>query len=249
VAKGIASRNSLKALAHPIQQFVNAWGASSKPAKADGLKDSMPAPYELAALRGEGILRERFFGAFVSKIPVTLDAAQQVALWSDLVEEGGQVTAWVQRLGVAKALRREASLPEHAARESRKLYAILLDALATQSPDLLPWAVEGYFLHVWKGRFAKSRAEAQPESSDAAVLRERLKRALRRKYGEAVEVKESFHQGEESVRFSVLAKRASLQRWEEVAVVERPRLKTARLAGYGAALEGEMSAGVGGEGR
>ena len=67
MSKGIASRNSLKALAHPIHQFLSGWGAREKPGtpRLDPKAEAqLPAPYELASLRGEGILRARFFGQF-----------------------------------------------------------------------------------------------------------------------------------------------------------------------------------------
>lgn len=242
MAKGIASRNSLKALAHPLQQFLAGWGAQERPTTAMGTGAALPAPYELAALRGEGVLRERFFGPFMAKLPAELDAEQQIALWFDLVEDGGLVTAWVQRLGVAKALRREAVVPINAAQESRKLFALLLDALSRQAPELLPWAVDGYFWHCWKARFPVATAATEDKkTTDAEVLRQRLVRALRRQYGEAVEVKESFSQSAEIVVFTLLAKRKSLGRWEDLLSVERPRLKTARLACYDAALKAAMS--------
>jgi hypothetical protein len=235
VAKGIGSRNSLKALAHPIEQFLVGWGTRERPSKAEGADATLPAPYELAALRGEGILRERFFGAFMSKLPVTLDAGQQIVLWQTMVEDGGLITDWVQRLGVAKALRREAVVPLDASKESRKLYTLLLDAMAHLAPELLPWAVEGYFWHCWKMQFPAT-AVAKRKTDDVTVLRERLVRALRRRYAEAVEVKESFREEDDQVCFALLMKRPSAGKWEELCSVKRPRLKTARLAGYDVGL-------------
>lgn len=233
MTKGIASRNSLKALAYPIQQFIATWGAQERPGRSDGTGALLPAPYELAALRGEGVLRERFFKHLMVKLPVALDADQQIVLWRELVEDGGHITAWVQRLGITKALRREAVLPVEVSQESRKLYCLLLDTLARQVPELLPWAVEGYFWHVWRGRFPEtSSSTATPNTTQAEVLRERLIRALRKTHKEAVEVKESFREDAGQVHFALLVKRASVGRWEELIRVERPRLKTARLAAY-----------------
>jgi hypothetical protein len=237
LAKGIASKNSLKALAHPLQRYLSGWGAQERVVPADGTGTELPAPYALASLRGEGVLRERFFGAFVAKLPVQLDADQQIALWHELVEEGGLITEWVQRLGLVKALRREAVVAVDIGKESRALYTLLLDVLRVQSPELLPWAVEAYFWHCWKARFPSAASETGQEkkTTDAAVLRDRLTRALRRRYSEAVEVKESFIQGDDKVSFALLAKRKSVGKWEQLVSVERPRLKTARLAGYDAA--------------
>lgn len=215
MTKGIASRNSLKALAYPIQQFIAGWGAQERPGRSDGTSTSLPAPYELAALRGEGVLRGRFFAQLMAKLPVELDAEQQIALWNDLVEDGGHITAWVQRLGIAKALRREAVMPAQMSHESRKLYCLLLDALTKEAAELLSWAVEGYFWHLWRARFPESSVLAQPNATSVEVLRERLIRALRKQHKESVEVKESFREDLGQVNFALLVKRASVGRWEE----------------------------------
>ncbi|MEN9671414.1 MAG: hypothetical protein RL018_1691 [Pseudomonadota bacterium] len=239
MAKGISSKNSLKALAYPLQQFIGSWGVREKPsaplADTHG-QAALPAPYELAALRGEGILRLRFFSAFMDKVPVTLDADQQIAAWQALVEDGGHITAWVERLGVAKALRREAQIGAHANAQSRKLYAVLLDALQTQAPELLPWAVEGYFWHCWRQQFPSTAAGEDNNSNDTDVLRARLVRNLRKLHSNRVEIKESFTQSEEAVDFSVLWRKDQANPWQTLHHVNRPRLKTARLAAYAEAM-------------
>lgn len=240
MAKGIGSKNSLKALAHPLQQFLSGWGAHEKPSapkpNATG-HAPLPAPYELAALRGEGILRDRFFNAFMPKLPVTLDASQQIATWQTLVEDGGLITAWVERLGIAKALRREALVPLNTSHEARKLYTLLLDALHTQAAELLPWAVEGYFWHCWKQQFPDAPAKPENDSkASAEVQRERLLRALRKQHGNGVELKESFTQTPEAVNFTLLWRNSLHEPWQTLHQVERPRLKTARLLAYGDAL-------------
>jgi hypothetical protein len=231
MSKGVASRNSLKALAHPLRQFLANWGAHERPFRATATDADLPAPYELAALRGEGILRERFFGRFIPKLRAELDAEQQIVLWKTLVEGGGYVTAWVQRLGIAQAVRREAVVAVDLDRESRKLYCLLLDALRDAPDDLMGRAVEGYFMHCWRERFPKE-AIAKPTTTQAEVLRERLRRALRRRHTEPVEIKESFKEENDVVRFALLTKRESVGRWETLVELERPRLRSARLAAY-----------------
>jgi hypothetical protein len=248
MAKGISSKNSLKALAYPLQQFISAWGAREKPSSpklSTNAHTTLPAPYELAALRGEGILRQRFFGAFIEKVPVELDASQQIATWQALVEEGGHITAWVERLGIAKALRREAQIEAHANAQSRKLYAVLLDALQAQAPELLPWAVESYFWHCWRQQFPSTAAGEDNNTDDTDVLRARLVRNLRKRHGNRVEIKESFTQSEEAVDFSVLWRKDQTEPWQTLHHVNRPRLKTARLAAYSEAMrESEVKAEV-----
>jgi hypothetical protein len=241
MAKGISSKNSLKALAYPLQQFISGWGVREKPSAPKpntAGRASLPAPYELAALRGEGILRERFFGAFMQKLPVALDASQQIAAWQSLVEDGGHITAWVERLGVAKALRREAQIGVHANTESRKLYSVLLDAIQAQSSELLPWAVEGYFWHCWKQQFPSTPNKQDGEgTTDTALQHTRLLRELRKRHGNGVEIKESFVQSSEAVDFSVLWRKDQAEPWQTLHQVSRPRLKTARLAAYGEATK------------
>lgn len=191
----------------------------------------------LAVLRGEGVLQDRFFLQLMAKLPVRLDAEQQVALWQEFVEHCGHITGWLQRLGIARALRRETVVPADISKESRKLYTLLLDALSEQAPELLPGAVEDNFWHVWRGRFPEAPAlPVKAGTTQADVLRERLVRALRRRYAENVELKASIHQEEDRVRFALHLKLASVGRWEELLPVERPRLKTARLAAYDEAM-------------
>lgn len=239
MAKGVASPHSLKSLTHLLARFIASWGADQRPTKS-GAAQAWPAAYELAALRGEGVLRDRFFNPFMARLPVQLEANQQVELWHELVENAGHITAWVQRLGLAAALRREAVLPENAAHESRKLYVLLLDVLHQQSPKLLEQAVDGYFLHVWKQRFPSTPAAAPSKTAQTEVMRERLLRALRKNHGNAADLRESFKEQTEhanSVRFALLFKPATAQPWQELIALERPRLKTARVAAYEAGLK------------
>lgn len=238
MSKGIASRNSLKALAYPIQVFLRSWGAQQRLSAAEA-GAALPALYAVSALQGEALLRQRFFGPLMDRLPVTLDATQQMALWQDFVEEGGLITAWVQRLGVASAMRREAALPADIAQESRLLFGVLLQALSQEQPQLLPWAVEGYFWQCWRGRFPHAPSAGPAPSRDATVLRERLLRGLRKATGgsAAVELRESFKQAPDAVQFSLLTRKDPATPWKPLLTVERPRLKTARLAAYSEAIE------------
>ena len=92
MTKGISSRNSLKALAFPIQKFLSGWGAQTKPGHALGPGSALPSPYELAALRGEAVLRERFFKHFMGKLPVTLDADRGPLAFSAILDVSRSAT-------------------------------------------------------------------------------------------------------------------------------------------------------------
>jgi hypothetical protein len=242
MSKGIASQNSLKALAYPVRQFLTAWGATQRLARMTA-GAALPAPYALAAVRGEAVLRQRFFDHFIVRLPVQLDAGQQLDLGHRLVEDGGHITTWVQRLGVAAAMRREAALPEQARQESRQLFALLLQALAEQQPRLLPWAADKFFHHVWRQQFP-TQAAGPPDKARGApaqVQREQLMRALRKRHGQSVAVRESFQQQDQQVRFALLLKTQQDPHWQTLVQVERPRVKTARHAAYDAALEAANS--------
>ncbi len=239
MTQGIPSKNNLKALALPLQQFISSWGLRERPSTPKAATyghTGLPPPYELAALRGEGVLRERFFDHFIARLPVTLDAQQTIDAWQSLVEEGGYIVAWVERLGIAKALRREAVFPtldpKQIRHESRKLYALLIEALRQQAPELLPWAIEGYFWHCWKQQFP-STAKKVVTTSDADLQRAHLLLKLRKQHGNHTEIKESFVQLPDKVQFAVLWRKTASDPWETLHQVERPRLKTARLAAYG----------------
>ena len=230
MAKGKSSQNSLKALAYPVQQFMAAWGAKERPNKLlnSKIEDSgdWPAPYALAAVRGEAVLRSHFFDGFIPKTNITLDAGQQLALWQHLVEDGGYITAWVQRLGIAKTLRREAALSADATHEHRALFCILLDALNTQAQHLLPWAIEGYFMHCYKAQFPTAPV-AKTSTPQTQVLRDKLTRALKNHYHENVEVKESFKENDEIVQFSLLLKTTShVNQRLKLSTKQRPILST-----------------------
>ena len=201
---------------------------------------AMPAPFMLAAIRGEGVLRERFFGYFITRLPIKLDAEQQLTLWDRLIENGGHINDWVQRLGVAQALRREAPLPEKNQHETRQLYALLLHALAEEQPHLLPLAADGFFYHLWRQQFP-AQATSQQVKTQAATLREQLTRALRKSHKQAVTVRESFRQQDNEVCFTLLCKIANNPNWQTLVEVKRPRLKTARRAAYDAALADAMT--------
>jgi len=201
----------------------------------------LPAPFMLAAIRGEGILRERFFGCFINRLSIKLDSDQQLALWNHLVEDGGYITDWIQRLGVAAALRREAPVPEKIRHEARQLYAILLCALADESPQLLPFAAEKFFYHLWRQQFPAEDANPQvkpahKQQTQSALLREQVTRALRKSRKQAVAVRESFRQEDDGVYFALLCKTADTPGWQTLVEVKRPRLQTARRAAYDAAL-------------
>ena len=150
MAKGNSSSNSLKRIVHEVQQFVLGWSAVNLRKNNAAGAVSWPAPYQLAAIRGEAVLRRQFFDSFIPRLPYQADAAQQIALWQTLVEDDGIIVDYVNRVGIKSALKRETALPEHTHGEARILFCILLEALTQDNPALLVIAVDQLFLHYWK---------------------------------------------------------------------------------------------------
>ena len=194
---------------------------------------------QLAALRGEAILRLRFFDHFIRGLPIQYDAEQALALWNQLIEARGVIEDFVNRVGLAAALKQEAALPEHAAREARKLYNILCEALDREAPDLLKVGVDQLLEHQWKQQFGGRPSPPKTRKSSPAELRDNLTLALRKHYKTAAEIRESFVQsgkGEGAVAFKILFRKARNEPWAELVSLTRQRLTTARMAAFAKAL-------------
>lgn len=224
------SVNRLKGIVAPLAAFAVAHppgGASRRHGTSD-----LPAPLRLAALRGEAVLRQRFFAL---PLPHAATADQWLDYWQRFVLDTGAIADLVRRAH----LHRAAGLGEapDAGDEATcfTLYCALLDSLAAQGNEaLLHVAVEKFFVHLWRQQFPAQPVE-QTTPTSPALLRERLQRQLRRLLGPQAELKESFRQTPATVEFRLLALLPG-QAPRELVCVERPRLKPARLAAYEAAL-------------
>jgi hypothetical protein len=62
-----------------------------------------PPLLQLVALRGEAVLRQRFFGAFIDKLPTQTEPAQALAYWQRFVQDGRHLHDLVQRIGLGAA--------------------------------------------------------------------------------------------------------------------------------------------------
>jgi hypothetical protein len=235
MAKGKSSAAALKRIIHQVSLEVGAWRQNRRYGRFTvGAADSLPPLYRLAVMRGEGILLSRFFGVVLKKTGMAVDPQVWLDFWRDVVLEGGFLTDFLNRTGWLALLADSADIPELTPETARQYYALLLDALSQARPDLLDEAVDAYFLHLWRQRFP---AQASPETvSEAEQLRHKLQIRLRRKTHLPVEVRESFDQQEDKVVFRLLHRSRPDESWRELLCLERPRLKTARLAAYEQAL-------------
>lgn len=226
--------------------------------------EQWPALLQVAVLRGEAVLQDRFFGIFLDQLVTRSTPEQALAYWQRFVLDGCHLQNLVQRIGLGTAAKTEAGIAITAAGGNYKaLYCALLHELnqAAQSDAadaghcarLLSLACEGFFNQLWHQQFPQegSAPPAALVKKDLASLKQRLLVALQRRHKGPVQLRESFktltetaeateatettQATNEVLRFSVQAKVAG--HWQVLCTVDRPRLKTARLAAYEAALK------------
>ena len=235
MAKGKSSATALKRIIHQISLEVSAWRQHRRYGRFTvGAAEELPPLYQMAALRGAGLLLSRFFGEVLRKTGMEVEPQVWLDFWRDSVLNGGYLTDFINRTGWLALLSDSADIPALTPDMARQYYALLLDALAQSRPELLEEAVDAYFLHLWRQRFP---AQVAPETqSEAEQLRHKLQMRLRRQSHLPVEVRESFDQQAEKVVFRLLHRCGPHDGWRELISLERPRLKTARLAAYEQAL-------------
>jgi hypothetical protein len=257
MSKGNSSANSLKRLAYLLNQFVLSWSEGNLRRNNGASATVWPAPYQLAAIKGEAVLRRQFFDGFIPRLPHTPDAAQQLQLWDTLVNQSGALTDFINRIGINAALRREAVLPEHGKDDTRMLYAIRCEALSSQAErDLLVVAVDQFMLHQWRQLFPSESAAPKPRTPRTATpeaLREQLTAKLRKHYKAPVEIRESFAEQPQAspsndpanpekpaatgVTFKILYRKGKNEPWDTLVSLTRPRVTTARAAAFAAAMK------------
>lgn len=256
MSKGNSSANSLKRLVYLLNQFVLSWSEGNLRRNNSAGATVWPAPYQLAAIKGEAVLRRQFFDGFIPR-PYTPDAAQQLQLWETLVNQSGALTDFINRIGIKAALRREAVLPEDSKDDTRMLYAILCGALSSQAErDLLVVAVDQFMLHQWRQLFPGESAVPKPRTTRKATpeaLREQLTAKLRKHYKAPVEIRESFTEQPQAapsgdpasseksaateVTFKILYRKGKSEPWGTLVSLARPRVATARTAAFAAAMK------------
>lgn len=229
-------------LAHiitPIRQYLKSHGAKFKPRLGKVTPDCLPAPYEAAALRGEGVLRVRFFDLLESK-GVT-DPQRQLEIWQALIVDRGRIIDYVQRIGLlAMAAGQNATLQNLQARSdfadwAFKLYCGLLDDLSRQPEQtLFELACPRLILHHFVGLYPKS---PQPKKADPEQLRQKAIRQLQKYWGAEIQLKESFQTSEQTVTFALRLKPPGAA-WIELLQLTGSRLKTVRIQGYQQLLAG-----------
>jgi len=229
------SVNRLKGIVTPLAAFATLHPPGGSSRHTTG--ETLPAPLRLAALRGEGVLRQRFFNQLAKQFPHEPSPEQWLDYWQRFVVDRGAIADLVRRAHLHQASGLTEAPDEGDDETCFLLYCAMLDALFSQGKEqLLLVAVEKFFIHLWRQQFPDGPRDVSSKKEEARVLHERLRVALRKQFHKPVEIKESFRQMPDKVEFRLLY---LIQGEPPVKLVnlERPRLKPARLAAYEAALE------------
>ncbi len=237
MAKGKASSKALKNIIHQLTIIIGTW-QQQQPFKrwAIGASHELPPFYQIAALRGDGILLNRFFGSVLQQTRIEISPTDWLIFWQDTVIDGGFLTDLLSRIGWLKVLATSSDIPELTPHTARQYYCILLDALSQHHPHLLDNVVDDYFLHLWRQRFPVQTTTSKTQSA-SEQLRHRLTAQLRQSYKKPVEVKESFIEQHQQIVFSLKFRCQEDELWQTLLTLERPRLKAARIAAYEQALQ------------
>jgi hypothetical protein len=162
-------------------------------------QDALPPPLLLAALRGEAVLRLRFFGALGKRLPHEPTPEQWLDYWQRFVGERGAIADLARRAHLHRACGL-AELPDAKDDETCfTLYCALLDALHVAADEaLMQIAVDKFFVHLWRQQFPDGPREVVRKTSVEA-LQNSLQITLRRRLGPMASVRESFQQSPELV--------------------------------------------------
>ena len=235
MAKGKASAHALKQITYQLKLIISTWHQQHT-FKRWTMNDNheLPPFYQMAALRGQGVLLTRFFGSVLQKTQMEITPNEWLSFWQDTVVSGGFITDFLNRVGWLDVLSTSSELPTLTPHTAQQYYCILLDALMQQHPTLLDSAVDDYFLHLWRQRFPTHNT---PNQSPNQQLRHKLLLKLRLQHRKPIELKESFSENNQQISFSLKFRCKSDDAWQILTTLERPRLKTARIAAYEHALQ------------
>lgn len=243
MAKGKASAFALKSIIHQVRQSLTGWAGTAQGKRYGfGVGSELPPLYQVAALRGEAILLQRFFGEIRAQTALTVDDSVWLNFWHDTVQDGGFLIDFISRVGWLALLSKSTDLPSLNAATAKLYYCLLLDQLQTHQPELVAVALDDYMLHLWRQRFPSVAAAQSALLTPSEQLKQQLKLKLRQQHHQTVELKESFVQQETQVRFSLRYRLATNLPWHTLIELERPRLKSARLAAYEQALKHDTTA-------
>ena len=187
-------------------------------------------PLHIAWLRGEAILRLRFFEMLEQQR--FSDYAWQLELWEKLVLNRGYIIDLLQRIQIGERIEGGHEQIEDGA---FKLYCILLDTLHRENEqELLNIATTELFRHHIKSLYPKKAAAAR---SNPQQLRHSATIKIRKYWGASAQLKESFTTQPDSAHVQLRLKLKGYA-WYVLLEVSDKRLKRAKTQAYQQLLDG-----------
>jgi len=234
MSHGRGSHRRLNHIVDPLAGYVNAAIRRLRrpPARA---ANGLAAPFELAWLRGEAILRIRFFAYFESCFGID-EADRLLSLWQEFVVARGHIADLVRRIQLPSALATQSALPTMDDETAYRLYCGLLDDLARNREEhYLALATDDFFRHRFMQQYPRFIRDKEPAVKDVRTLRLKAGVRLSRHLGLPVEIRESFTEDESAARFHLRYKPRG-GTWIDLPELVGPRLRPLRLSAYQALL-------------
>ena len=253
MARGKGSLRSLASITAPLCQYIAVWHQRDtqqrtwhrlRVSRPDFTVHDLPPVLQLAAIRGQGVLYEQFFGTartqFGGQLPHQPTPEQWLDYHQRFIVQKGYILDLVRRIGLISALAQETRLPEQVHEElAFALYTALLDELKNQNEwGLLETATTRFFVHLWKQQFptlGESFARtAKPAANQTALesLKNKARILLKKHVGHQAQLKETWTEQDSLIVFTLKLKPTPHEPWQDYLTIERPRLKPARLAAW-----------------
>lgn len=217
-----------------LSVHVSGW-ALARPLKAR-TAETLPPPFLLMALRGEGILRTRFCD-WADDSPLDSSPDQLLRLWTALWEEGAEIQLLCERIGLSRLAGEQAAIPVPTWAVQRSLYACFLAGLANeQRHDLLLLATDKLFSLALARQFPAGAAT--PERITLTTLRQRAHTHIQKALALPIKLRERFATEENAAHFT-LRVAVNKGEWQDLLDCRGTRLKPIKRQGYQAALQME----------
>ncbi len=215
-----------------LATHLAAW-SSAKIMKARSA-DSLPAPLQLMALRGEGVLRSRF-GDWSEATPLAASPEQILALWASLWDEGVELLHLCERIGLARAASQQTNIPVPDWPVQRSLYAAFVFSLTEEArEELLQLATDKVFALALARQFPAY--STIPERVTLATLQQRAQIHIQKSLALPVKLREHFTTESDAAHFTL---RVAVNKggWQNLLDCHGTRLKPLKMQSYQAALE------------
>ena len=232
--KTVGSTRRLGYITQQLQRYIAQRMPIWRKRPAMGGDGKLPWLLQVAALRGEAILRLRFFDWCEAVNMGLTESGHQQKLWQSLMVERGKVADVVRRIGLIKAIANQTAMPEVDDELAYQLYCGMLDDLARQeNMQLLEIATDQLWLHYFRQLFPDTPVQQTP-TDDPEALRHRAEILLAKVTRQPIAIKESFTQSETAATLHLRIKLDG--KWQDQPGITASRLKPARLQAWQALI-------------